>query len=79
MGPIQLKGKLTYKQDWVTLKASNINLLRNQGNIDLKWKPTGDMFVGLNSHFSRLDLSQLSQFIDGDRLPHVEQTVPTQG
>jgi len=35
--------------------------------------------VGLNSHFSRLDLSQLSQFIDGDRLPHVEQTVPTQG
>ncbi|WIH28883.1 AsmA family protein [Photobacterium damselae] len=78
-GPIQLKGKLTYKQDWVTLEASNINLLRSQGNIDLKWKPTGDMFVGLNSHFSRLDLSQISQFIDGDRLPHVEQTVPTQG
>ena len=79
-GKLNFKGKLTNNGQWLDLDIPDITLLNSQGKLNLQWQLLHDQpFLKLNSQFSTLDFTQLSQFINKTSLPKVEQTVPTQG
>lgn len=79
-GKLNFKGKLTNSGEWLDLDIPDVTLLNSKGKVDLQWRPQqGNQFLKLNSQFDTLDFTQLSQFVDQQDLPKVEQTVPTQG
>lgn len=79
-GKIDFKGKLTNTGDWLTLNIPTMALMQSQGKVDFKWKQnTKTPFLTLNAQFDTLNFNQLGQFVDREKVPTVEQTVPTQG
>ncbi|PSV08777.1 AsmA family protein [Photobacterium leiognathi] len=79
-GKIDFKGKLTNTGDWLTLDIPTMALMQSQGKVDFKWKQnTKTPFLKLNAQFDTLNFNQLGQFVDREKVPTVEQTVPTQG
>ncbi|OAN11225.1 AsmA protein [Photobacterium jeanii] len=79
-GPIDIQGKLDYKDGLVQLMMNKLTLLDSRGQLALTWRPEPDnQWVSLDGRFTRLDFTQFGQFINDDELPEVEQSVPTKG